>query len=65
MVPRTIRDYHHQGLLSEPERDSAGRRVYRLPLVARLLWVRKLAGSGLSLAEVRVADGDGGDATAR
>ncbi|MEB3371427.1 MerR family transcriptional regulator [Saccharopolyspora mangrovi] len=56
--PRTIRHYHQVGLLGEAERDSAGRRVYRTSAIARLLWIRKLADLGLSLAQIKdVADG--------
>ncbi|MBB6174026.1 DNA-binding transcriptional MerR regulator [Nocardiopsis mwathae] len=49
---RTIRHYHQVGLLPEAERDSGGRRVYRLPDIARLLWIRKLAELGLTLPEI-------------
>ncbi|AYF75740.1 MerR family transcriptional regulator [Nocardia yunnanensis] len=58
---RTIRYYHHEGLLPAPERDSAGRRVYRLAQVTRLLWIRRLTGVGLTLGEVRDALADGHD----
>lgn len=49
---RTIRYYHHAGVLPEPARGSSGYRLYALADVVRLLRVRRLVELGLSLAEV-------------
>ena len=58
---RTIRHYHHIGLLPEPERTGSGYRSYELADVARLLRIRRLTALGLSLEEVADAlDGPGG-----
>ncbi|MFI9594412.1 MerR family transcriptional regulator [Nonomuraea sp. NPDC052265] len=52
---RTVRYYHHLGLLPEPERLPNGYREYRLRDAVRLARVRHLAGLGLSLEELRDA----------
>ncbi|MEU5884932.1 MerR family transcriptional regulator [Spirillospora sp. NPDC047279] len=60
---RTIRHYHHQGLLPEPERRANGYREYLLRDAVILARVRRLAELGLSLDEVRdvLADDQGKD----
>jgi DNA-binding transcriptional MerR regulator len=50
---RTVRHYHHLGLLPEPERLSNGYREYRLRDAVALARVRRLAELGLSLDEIR------------
>lgn len=49
---RTVRHYHHIGLLAEPERTGGGYRSYRLRDAVRLLRVRRLVEMGLNLDEV-------------
>lgn len=58
---RTVRHYHHLGLLPEPERLANGYREYRLRDAVALARVRRLAELGLSLGEVRdvLADDQG------
>lgn len=60
---RTVRHYHHLGLLPEPARTSGGYREYRLRDVVLLARVRRLAELGLSLEEIRdvIADDAGRD----
>lgn len=48
----TVRQYHQQGLVDEPEYDSSGRRRYRSAELLRLVQVRTLAGAGVPLAEI-------------
>lgn len=55
---RTVRYYHHLGILPEPERLPNGYREYRLRDAVRLARVRHLAGLGLSLEELRDALAD-------
>ncbi|GAA5084080.1 DNA-binding transcriptional MerR regulator [Thermocatellispora tengchongensis] len=50
---RTVRHYHHLGLLPEPERLPNGYREYRLRDAVVLARVRRLAELGLSLDEIR------------
>lgn len=50
---RTVRHYHHLGLLPEPERLSNGYREYRLRDAVILARVRRLSELGLSLDEIR------------
>jgi DNA-binding transcriptional MerR regulator len=50
---RTVRHYHHLGLLPEPERLSNGYREYRLRDAVVLARVRRLAELGMSLDEIR------------
>ncbi|MQA93249.1 MAG: MerR family transcriptional regulator [Streptosporangiales bacterium] len=50
---RTVRHYHHLGLLPEPERRANGYREYRLRDAVILARVRRLAELGLSLDEIR------------
>jgi DNA-binding transcriptional MerR regulator len=50
---RTVRHYHHLGLLPEPERTPGGYRDYRLRDAVLLARVRRLAELGLSLDEIR------------
>jgi DNA-binding transcriptional MerR regulator len=58
---RTVRHYHHLGLLPEPERLANSYREYRLRDAVALARVRRLAELGLSLEEVRdtLADDQG------
>ncbi|WUI00269.1 MerR family transcriptional regulator [Spirillospora sp. NBC_00431] len=60
---RTVRHYHHLGLLPEPERLANGYREYRLRDALVLARVRRLAELGLSLDEIRdvLADERGRD----
>ncbi|MBN6054198.1 MerR family transcriptional regulator [Nonomuraea sp. RK-328] len=60
---RTVRHYHHIGLLPEPARQANGYREYRLADAVTLARVRQLARLGLSLDELRdvLADDDGRD----
>ena len=59
-TPRAIRHYHDIGLLPEPERGSDGRRRYGYEDMIRLLWIRKMAGAGIALEDIRDAfDGTG------
>ncbi|MFC4534764.1 MerR family transcriptional regulator [Sphaerisporangium dianthi] len=60
---RTVRHYHHQGLLPEPPRLANGYREYRLRDAVILARVRRLAELGLSLPEIRdaLADDQGKD----
>jgi DNA-binding transcriptional MerR regulator len=50
---RTVRHYHHLGLLPEPVRLTNGYRDYRLRDAVALARVRRLAELGLSLDEIR------------
>jgi DNA-binding transcriptional MerR regulator len=50
---RTVRHYHHLGLLPEPDRLVNGYRHYRLRDAVTLARVRRLAELGLSLDEIR------------
>ncbi|WP_336212272.1 MerR family transcriptional regulator [Nonomuraea sp. LPB2021202275-12-8] len=58
---RTVRHYHHLGLLPEPVRLPNGYREYRLRDAVLLARVRRLAELGLSLDEIRdvLADDQG------
>ncbi|MEU8347819.1 DNA-binding transcriptional regulator, MerR family [Actinomadura meyerae] len=60
---RTVRHYHHLGLLPEPERLPNGYREYRLRDAVALARVRRLVELGLSLDEIRdvLADERGRD----
>ncbi|SEK97447.1 MerR family transcriptional regulator [Rhodococcus maanshanensis] len=49
---KTVRHYHKQGLVEEPERDSSGYRRYGSGDLLRLVQVRTLAGAGVPLAEI-------------
>ncbi|MFJ7767353.1 MerR family transcriptional regulator [Streptomyces sp. NPDC097107] len=53
VTTRTVRHYHHQGLLPEPERLANGYRTYTLRHVVVLARIRRLTELGLGLAEVR------------
>jgi DNA-binding transcriptional MerR regulator len=57
---RTVRYYHHLGLLPEPERLPNGYREYGLRDAVALAHVRHLAGLGLTLDELRDALADDG-----
>jgi DNA-binding transcriptional MerR regulator len=61
VTTRTVRHYHHLGLLPEPERTPSGYREYRLRDAVLLARVRRLAELGLSLDEIRdvLADDQG------
>ncbi|MBQ0985015.1 MerR family transcriptional regulator [Streptomyces sp. F63] len=50
---RTVRHYHHLGLLPEPVRRANGYRVYTLRDAVRLARIRRLTELGLGLEEVR------------
>jgi len=50
---RTVRHYHHLGLLPEPARRVNGYREYRLRDAVLLARIRRLAELGLSLDEIR------------
>ena len=50
---RTVRHYHHQGVLPEPPRLANGYREYGMRDAVALARVRRLAGLGLSLDEIR------------
>ncbi|MES5821501.1 MerR family transcriptional regulator [Streptomyces sp. RG80] len=53
VTTRTVRHYHHQGLLPEPERLGNGYRDYTLRHAVVLARIRRLTELGLGLAEVR------------
>ncbi|UUU34329.1 MerR family transcriptional regulator [Streptomyces sp. CA-210063] len=53
VTPRTVRHYHHLGLLPEPERRPNGYRDYTLRHAVVLARIRRLTELGLGLAEVR------------
>jgi DNA-binding transcriptional MerR regulator len=50
---KTIRVYHAKGLLSEPDRDSAGYRRYTAQDAIDLIKIRTLAEAGVPLARIR------------
>ncbi|UQI46394.1 MerR family transcriptional regulator [Streptomyces sp. HU2014] len=52
-TPRAVRHYHALGLLPEPERGEDGRRRYGYDDIVRLLWIRRMTGTGLSLEDIR------------
>ncbi|MCX4582544.1 MerR family transcriptional regulator [Streptomyces sp. NBC_01481] len=49
---RTVRHYHHVGLLSEPERDASGYRRYSAQAAVDLIRIRTLADAGVPLARI-------------
>ncbi|WP_394360406.1 MerR family transcriptional regulator [Amycolatopsis sp. SB7-3] len=49
---RTVRHYHHIGLLPEPERDASGYRRYNAQAAVDLIRIRTLADAGVPLARV-------------
>jgi DNA-binding transcriptional MerR regulator len=49
---RTVRHYHHFGLLPEPERDSSGYRRYSAQAAVDLIRIRTLADAGVPLARI-------------
>ncbi|MFD0889826.1 MerR family transcriptional regulator, partial [Streptosporangium algeriense] len=57
--PRTVRHYHHLGLLPEPVRLANGYREYGLRDAVILARVRRLTELGLSLDEIRDVLGPG------
>jgi DNA-binding transcriptional MerR regulator len=61
VTTRTIRHYHHLGLLPEPERRANGYRDYALRHAVALVRIRRLTELGLGLSEVRdvIADDAG------
>ncbi|MFF4499503.1 MerR family transcriptional regulator [Streptomyces sp. NPDC001401] len=63
VTTRTVRHYHHQGLLPEPGRLANGYRDYTLRHAVVLARIRRLTELGLGLAEVRdvLADDAGRD----
>ncbi|WP_326730525.1 MerR family transcriptional regulator [Streptomyces phaeochromogenes] len=58
VTTRTVRHYHHLGLLPEPERRSNGYRDYGLRHAVMLARIKRLTELGLGLAEVRDALAD-------
>ncbi|MEU7410892.1 MerR family transcriptional regulator [Streptomyces sp. NPDC042638] len=65
VTTRTVRHYHHLGLLAEPERLANGYRTYTLRHAVVLARIRRLTELGLGLTEVRdvLADDAGKDLT--
>ncbi|MFF5184791.1 MerR family transcriptional regulator [Streptomyces sp. NPDC000345] len=63
VTTRTVRHYHHLGLLPEPERRANGYRDYTLRHAVTLARIRRLTELGLGLAEARdvLADDAGKD----
>jgi DNA-binding transcriptional MerR regulator len=51
---RTVRHYHHIGLLPEPERDASGYRRYSAQAAVDLIRIRTLADAGVPLARIDV-----------
>lgn len=49
---RTVRHYHHVGLLPEPERDPSGYRRYGAQAAVDLIRIRTLADAGVPLARI-------------
>lgn len=49
---RTVRHYHHIGLLPEPERDASGYRRYGAQVAVDLIRIRTLAAAGVPLARI-------------
>ncbi|WP_187687167.1 MerR family transcriptional regulator [Nocardia wallacei] len=49
---RTVRHYHHVGLLPEPERDASGYRRYRAQAAVDLIRIRTLADAGVPLSRI-------------
>jgi DNA-binding transcriptional MerR regulator len=49
---RTVRHYHHIGLLPEPGRDASGYRRYSAQAAVDLIRIRTLTGAGVPLARV-------------
>ncbi|NEW26068.1 MerR family transcriptional regulator [Nocardia cyriacigeorgica] len=49
---RTVRHYHHVGLLPEPERDASGYRRYSPQTAVDLIRIRTLAEAGVPLARI-------------
>ncbi|MFJ9417193.1 MerR family transcriptional regulator [Streptomyces sp. NPDC101227] len=49
---RTVRHYHHIGLLPEPERDASGYRRYSAQTAVDLIRIRTLADAGVPLARI-------------
>ena len=63
---RTLRHYHHMGLLPEPPRAANGYRVYGATDVARVLRIKRLASLGVSLQQVKeMLDEEGPGAAAQ
>ncbi|WP_150460876.1 MerR family transcriptional regulator [Nesterenkonia ebinurensis] len=50
---RTVRHYHHEGLMPEPARDSSGYRRYTVSDLAQLIRVRRLRDIGCSVDDIR------------
>jgi DNA-binding transcriptional MerR regulator len=49
---RTVRHYHHIGLLPEPDRDASGYRRYNARAAVDLIRIRTLADAGVPLARI-------------
>lgn len=63
VTPRTIRHYHHTGLLPEPARTANGYRSYGARALSRLVQIRRLSSLGLSLSDIAATldSGSGSD----
>ncbi|RAY14020.1 MerR family transcriptional regulator [Actinomadura craniellae] len=63
VTTRTVRHYHHQGLLPEPHRLANGYRHYQLRDAVTLARIRRLTELGLALDEIRdvIADDHGSE----
>ena len=55
VTARTIRHYHQIGLMPERGRGGDGRRRYGYAEIIRLLWIRRMADSGVALDDIRDA----------
>lgn len=64
VAARTVRFYEAKGILPEPDRSSAGYRIYDFQAVNRLKFLRRAQRAGLTLDEIRsvVALRDTGEA---
>lgn len=58
---RTLRHYHDLGLLPEPPRQENGYRDYSALDVARVLYIKRLASVGFSLADIAAMDNASSD----
>jgi len=49
----TLRFYEQEGLLDEPQRNASGYRIYGMPDLERLLFIRRSQGLGFSLQDIK------------
>lgn len=56
----TVRHYHHEGLLDEPDRMSNGYKQYQVRHLVRLLQIRRLRDLGVPLHRIEQVGSDGG-----